>query len=152
MAPPPEPVTIDLGAVSWVTGEVAITNYVSARNVSLLREHDIRAVLCLDRDVFAGELGYGDVKAVKLVHLNDGANELRLFEYAVRVLRRLVSEHKRVLVHCVAGRSRSASVVAGYLRVKCGLQPDEALAAVRRVRSVTVVPPLLQLLDMMDAP
>ena len=137
-------------AVSWVTENVAITNYLSARNPDLIHRHDIRAVLCLDREAHGTRDDYSGIAEVELVHLNDGDNEMRVFARAVRALQRMVGKHKRVLVHCLAGRSRSVSVVAGYLRITRGLQPEEALAEIRRVRSVAVAPALVRLLDMLE--
>jgi hypothetical protein len=42
MVPSIAPGGTDLGAVSWVTEQIAITNHVSARNARPLREHGIR--------------------------------------------------------------------------------------------------------------
>lgn len=44
--------------------------------------------------------------------------------------------HGFVLVHCAAGRSRSATLVAAYLVAVLGMQPEEAVAAVRQARPI----------------
>jgi len=38
------------------------------------------------------------------------------------------------VVHCVAGKGRTGTVIAGYLLVKEGLNPEEAVEEVRRYR------------------
>eukprot|EP01062_Namystynia_karyoxenos_P046234 TRINITY_DN34560_c0_g1_i1.p1 TRINITY_DN34560_c0_g1~~TRINITY_DN34560_c0_g1_i1.p1 ORF type:complete len:205 (+),score=36.35 TRINITY_DN34560_c0_g1_i1:75-617(+) len=44
--------------------------------------------------------------------------------------------HRWVLVHCQAGRSRSATVLAAYLIRAHGLTAEEAVAEVRRARPI----------------
>jgi len=46
------------------------------------------------------------------------------------------SPDSRVLVHCLVGISRSATVVCAYLIATMGMTPDEALAAVRSKRGM----------------
>ena len=41
----------DADEVTWITDEVAITNFFSAHSKEVLARHRIRAVLCLDRDL-----------------------------------------------------------------------------------------------------
>ena len=37
--------------VTWITDNVAITNFVSAHDKHVLTEHGVKAILCLDREV-----------------------------------------------------------------------------------------------------
>jgi protein-tyrosine phosphatase len=104
-------------------------------------------VLSLDGSLAAGraaELGLAEVIPCCLV---DGAgNDLRVFRLAARDLRRLARTAAPVLVHCHAGRSRSAVVVAAYLILTAGLEPEAALRAVASKREINVTPALVQLL------
>lgn len=53
----------------------------------------------------------------------------------------LKSEAGSCLVHCAAGRSRSAAVVVGYLMWSDGLAMDDALAQVRATRPCVALNP-----------
>jgi hypothetical protein len=55
---------------------------------------------------------------------------------ALRFIREGVDAGERVLVHCHAGVSRSATVVLLYLMVYHGLGLDEALALLRKARPI----------------
>ena len=68
------------------------------------------------------------------------------FGMAVDALERLAQDCPPVLVHCHAGRSRSAVVVAAYLMRVRRIGPAEAVAAVAAVRDVAVTPALVRLL------
>lgn len=64
-------------------------------------------------------------------------NMLPLLPSAVEFLQRArVRADGRVLVHCQAGRSRSAAVVSGFLVLALGKTLDEALAMARAARAV----------------
>ena len=55
-----------------------------------------------------------------------------VLDQAAREVLRLRGEGKRVLIHCVAGRSRTAAVAARYSALHTGAQPMPALEAVHR--------------------
>lgn len=50
-------------------------------------------------------------------------------------------QHRRVLVHCRMGRSRSAAVVVGFLMREYGLSFADALARVRDTRPIVRINP-----------
>jgi dual specificity phosphatase 12 len=133
--------------MDWITDRVAIGNHLEAQDAELLKRHAFRSVLSLDGTLAAdraAEFGLAEVVPYRLV---DGAgNDLRVFRLATRDLRRLAKAQAPVLVHCHAGRSRSAVVVAAYLMLVEGLEPEAALAAVAAKREVNVTPALVELL------
>ena len=55
---------------------------------------------------------------------------------AVEFITEAISSGGKVLVHCLGGRSRSASCVIAYLMKTMGIDLDTALAMVRAKRSV----------------
>lgn len=59
---------------------------------------------------------------------------------AVYFVTKYLSEGKRVLVHCVAGKQRSAIIVASFLAQTEGLSPRDAIEEVRRYRDVAFSP------------
>jgi protein-tyrosine phosphatase len=66
----------------------------------------------------------------------DEEDLVRRLPEAVELLRRLHGEGKQVYVHCTAGMGRSPAVVVAYLSRYHGLDPQQALAEVRRHRRV----------------
>jgi protein-tyrosine phosphatase len=130
-----------------ITDTVAIGTEHEARDAALLRSHGIRSVVSLNdvlRPEHAAELGLAEVVGYRLL---DGANDLRLFRWAVEDLVRLVRTSPPVLVHCRAGRSRSPAVAAGYLILTEGLSPDGALAPIAARRELSVAPDRVRLPD-----
>jgi dual specificity phosphatase 12 len=105
--------------MDWITDQVAIGNIFDAQ--SLPREID--TVLCLldcceDRT---------DVDAL-CIPLQDGpGNRPQDVDEALRFLDDAVRAGERVLVHCHAGKSRSAVVVARWLIRTRGLTPTAAI-------------------------
>jgi protein-tyrosine phosphatase len=133
--------------MDWITEEVAIGNYLEAQDVTLLEQHGFRSVLSLDGTLSgkrAAGFGLSEVASYRLI---DGAgNDLRVFRFAIDDLLRLVRLHPPVLVQCHARRSRSASIVAGYLMHVHKVDPEQAMASVAARREINVSPPLAELL------
>jgi protein-tyrosine phosphatase len=134
--------------MDWITDQVAIGNYLEAQDPALLKQHGFRAIVSLDGSLTesqATELGLAEVAAYRLI---DGTgNDLHLFRRAVADLCRLASWQPPVLVHCHAGRSRAAAVVAGYLMRQQDMAADVAVAAVAARREICITGALMDLLE-----
>ncbi|XP_071495163.1 dual specificity protein phosphatase 3-like [Diadema antillarum] len=83
---------------------------------------------------------YEDVK-IKFCGLKvadiEGANLKEHFGTAVRFIdEALDEENGKILVHCVAGYSRSATVAMAYLMMRRGMRARDAVRAVRKKRDV----------------
>ena len=136
--------------VTWITDQVAITNFFSAHNKEILAENGIRAVLCLDRDLQGDSPAARGIECLRLVHMIDGPNETVVFKEAVDALEELILEHGRVVVHCRAGRSRSIAVAAAYLMKSLKMEASDALEAVMAKRPCSVAPELIRLVEEFD--
>ncbi|MHC5538412.1 dual specificity protein phosphatase family protein [Singulisphaera rosea] len=79
-----------------------------------------------------------------------GGNDLRILRFAVDGLRRLAKTAGPVLVHCHAGRSRSAAIVAAYLMEERGVNALEAIAQVGARREINITPALVDLLRRLE--
>jgi hypothetical protein len=134
-------------SVTWITGAIAITNFVSAHNKNVLAEHNIKGVLCLDRELEGCPSAARGAECVRVAHLIDGANELFFFKEAVAALEEIVARCGRVVVHCRAGRSRSVAVVAAYLKKMRNIDADAALEMVRSKRPSAIAPELIRLVE-----
>ena len=137
--------------MDWITPEVAIGNYLEAQDATLLKHHAFRSVLSLDGTLNsqrATEFGLAEVATYRLI---DGAgNDLRILEFAIDDLLRLARSHSPVLVQCHAGRSRSAVVVAGYLRHTLKVDAHEAIALIAAIREINISSELVELLNKLD--
>ena len=133
---------------NWITDQIAIGNYREATNRSFLAEHEIQSVLSLDGTLSPPHAaGLGLLEVVGYRFIDGEGNDPRLFRLAVDDLQRLIEVAPPVLVHCHAGRSRSAVVVAAYLMRAHGLKPAEAIARVASRREINITPELLELLE-----
>lgn len=136
--------------VDQITAEIFIGNFIAARDPKLLSQLGIRSILCLNNSleqISAESLG---VENVEVFNLADGpGNDLGYFERIVDTLQRLTEKHAPVLVSCHAGKSRSAAVVAAYLKQRERLEVEEAIARVAEKRIINITPSLLRLLEKM---
>ena len=118
--------------MDWITGQVAIGNFLDAQAENLSGTVD--AVLCLLYkccDVDHAEL---DILCLPLI---DGpGNNPRYIAAAVGYINDMVSSGDRILVHCHAGRSRSVCVVAKYLMEYKGLSQREAVELIKSKREI----------------
>ena len=134
--------------MDWITNHVAIGNYREAGDRSFLASQGIRSVLSLDgtlSSTHASTLGVVEVVGYRLI---DGeGNDGRIFRLVIDDLIRMVEAAPPVLVHCHAGRSRSAVVVAAYLMRVDHLEPAEAIARIASRRVIAITPELLALLE-----
>ena len=71
-----------------------------------------------------------------LIEKGNASNQGDLLTAAL-ILGRLVRTHRKVLVHCYAGKSRSPLVVAIYLAASEGISVEQALEKVALIRKET---------------
>jgi rhodanese-related sulfurtransferase len=131
-----------------IVDNIWIGNYLDAQNRQALAGAGIRSVLCLDGCLASWRAEDLGVERIEVVELIDGVgNPPERFLRAVRLLGTLASAHAPVLVHCHAGRSRSAAVVCKHFMIEHG---DNLTSAMRRItgrRTVAIVVGLQEALD-----
>lgn len=128
-------------AMNWVTDEIAIGDWRDATDADLLRRESVWSILSLIGKLVGRSAETLGVQRVEIFPLQDGpGDDLPLLAKAVDILARLVEEGPPVLVHCRAGRSRSAAVVVGYLMKSRGWTATEALAFVGSRRQIALNP------------
>lgn len=116
----------------WIGGER------DSLDAAAARRHGIGLVVNCTRDLpFALPAGVRRVR----VPVDDAAYDndamLRALPRAVHAIDAALAQGRGVLVHCFAGVSRSASVVAAYLVFRERLTPRQAVARVRAAKPVT---------------
>jgi predicted protein tyrosine phosphatase len=84
--------------------------------------------------------GQYSLKEWKIIKLNDSPDEttvqlfMSILPDAFEMIDRCYLTHSRLLVHCVAGNSRSAAVVIAWLMKRHNLTYEQALSYVREKR------------------
>ena len=106
-----------------------------------------RSILCLDGCMAGTSREQARVERVEVVELIDGAgNSPETFLRAVRLLGEMAARYAPVLVHCHAGRSRSATVIAS---ISCRRQHfAEAMGRITSKRRVAIMAGLQEALDL----
>ena len=133
--------------MNWIIPEIAIGNRAEALALAHTESHGFRAILCLDGTLNEDDFEQFGVEDLATFELIDGeGNDPKRFRRAVAVLRDMTRHSAPVFVHCQAGQSRSAAVVAAYLRTEWGYSPLGALEYVAARRETHVHPALVELL------
>lgn len=131
-----------------ISERIWIGNYLDAQDGEALRAAGIRSALCLCgclKELSAEKVGVDRVEVLELI---DGfGNPPEVFLRAVRLLRDLAARHPPVLVHCHAGRSRSAAVVCKFFMQEEGNTLVEAMQRITSRRQVAIAIGLQYALD-----
>ncbi|KAG1805354.1 protein-tyrosine phosphatase-like protein [Suillus subaureus] len=106
----------------------------SALDVKGLKERNIFSVLTAMR----GKVTIHAIFNRYQVNVDDSANEDVLVHFlpSISFIQNELDKGRGVLVHCMAGISRSATIVAAYLMYSLKLDPESAVDMIRTVRSI----------------
>ena len=118
----------------WIGSRVDSLNRVAAQR------HDVGLIVKCTRDIPFSVPGVKRVRVPVDDIPDDAAVMLAHIPKAVRAIDETLRHGKAVLVHCHAGISRSASVVAAFLMAREGLSPTQAIARIRRAKPETFRP------------
>lgn len=133
--------------MNWITEKIAIGDWRDAVNADLLRQEGIHSVLSLIGKLVGRSAESIGVQRLEIFPLQDGpGDDMKRFRRAVDLLSRMVSEGAPVLVHCRAGRSRSAAIVSAHLMHSLHCTAEEALALVASKRDIGLNPEMAALL------
>ncbi|MFF2378403.1 ADP-ribosylglycohydrolase family protein [Streptomyces xiamenensis] len=111
-----------------ILGNLALTEHVGSAQVD--------AVVSLCRVGSSKILTDADIQHVRVWLVDKSATNTHLhftLDQAAREILRLRQEGKRVLLHCVAGRSRTPAVAAVYSHLAYGVPPMDSLRQINRV-------------------
>jgi protein-tyrosine phosphatase/endonuclease/exonuclease/phosphatase family metal-dependent hydrolase len=121
--------------------------FVSAMNIPLLLENNIRLVINTARDLeshfpkFAKTKESYTANDISVIEMNwvdseDQEIDFNRLASVVLAMRQALVEGNGVLVHCAQGRSRSSTVVVAYLMQSCNCDYETALGVVQEGRSM----------------
>lgn len=126
--------------MDWITPQIAIGNFINAQNAS---PAEIDAILCLKTGCCDENDDRFDILCLPL---KDGVgNTRRDITDAIDFIDGVVSDGKKILVHCHAGRSRSVCIVARYLILKQYMTQQQALDKIESIRDIFLSPGIEEL-------
>lgn len=105
-----------------------------ASNLSQLKEHNISSVLNVAkgcRNYFEDDLEYFNLPVLDICEEDIST----IFQKSYDFIEQVHLSGGKVLVHCNAGISRSATICAAYLMKRQGLTMDEALKTIKEKRN-----------------
>ena len=118
--------------MSQITANIYLGNLFDAQNIQKLLKLGIKKVLSLITDTQL--LKYPDEIEHKLIKIEDYPKE-NIIQYFYECLL-FIDDNKKVLVHCVAGASRSATIIVAYIMWKNQLEYSEAIKLVEQIRPI----------------
>jgi len=118
--------------IDFLTGDLALGSLVAASDPGVLTRHGIRAIV--DASNREGNPRFPGVHYYE-VPIDDPDERLTAFLPGVVAFIDGARRHGPVLLHCVAGISRSPALALCYLHERSGLSLAEALDHVRRHRA-----------------
>ena len=129
--------------MDWITEHIAVGSFIDAQHAD---PDDVDAILCLIADCCDEDDVRFDVLNLPLV---DGpGNDSRRVHEALAFVHDAVSNGKRILVHCHAGRSRSVCIVVRYLMTYMGRPRQQAIAMVQAKHDIYLSPGIEEILAM----
>ncbi|KAL0096921.1 protein-tyrosine phosphatase-like protein [Phycomyces blakesleeanus] len=111
----------------WIGG------YTALESQKFLKKNDITHILSMGHFEYSYPSAEYDNKIIRISD-NPGANIIQFFPETYEYINNAVSNERHILVHCLAGVSRSPTVVTAYLMKKRRLRPKEALAIIAQSR------------------
>ncbi|KAK0242549.1 phosphatases II [Armillaria gallica] len=121
--------------VNLVIDRLYLGNIRAATSTRATGERGITHIVSVCSDPIPAELPESGIQHLRIeVEDVDYADLLRHLPRAIRFIHEALSNQGVVLVHCVQGLSRSATVVAAYLMWAQRIHATEALEIVRRAR------------------
>ena len=104
-----------------------------ASSEKVIRELNITVIINCTVDIPFGEFEGVEFHRIPVDDKNE-ANIQLYFEEAIGIIETASSQGKTVLVHCMAGISRSATIVAAYLMKTRGMTHVEAITEIKKTR------------------
>ena len=118
--------------MSQITDTIYLGNLYNAQNIKTLLQLGIKKVLSLITETQL--LSYPKEIEHKLICIPDFPRE-NIIKYFYECLL-FIDDNKKVLVHCVAGASRSATIIVAFIMWKNQLEYSEAIKLVEQIRPI----------------
>ncbi|KAJ3029691.1 UNVERIFIED_CONTAM: hypothetical protein HDU68_011407 [Siphonaria sp. JEL0065] len=120
--------------MDFVQQHIYISSCDESESLLLLESNKIKAIVSLGHG-FTPKYADKQIKYLLIdIEDNEYENALDHFDEGVTFIQKSVSANENVLIHCVAGVSRSATLVAAYLMKVNGIGALEAVDLIRLAR------------------
>lgn len=131
---------VPLAKYNKISNHIFLGNFQAAKDKDLFKTHKIRAVLNCSKEIPNYYSNHKDIEYMR-IPVDDSLKQKDydlMFQY-MPVIVEFIHKHAgianhNILIHCHAGRQRSAISVAAYLVAKCGKSPREACKIVMEKR------------------
>ncbi|GEM_PF-1126545 len=125
--------------MDWITSDIAVGNVEDALALRAAEAAEVDSVLCLSG--FPTLSYIADLRWTGVPMVDGPGNDPGLFLQALHVIQSALESGRRILVHCMEGRSRSVLVVSLHLAITQNVPLDEAIRMVEERRSLAAVDP-----------
>ncbi|HIQ30019.1 MAG TPA: hypothetical protein EYH45_05585 [Candidatus Caldiarchaeum subterraneum] len=121
---------------SWVDNCIAASAVPDgSKHLRWLKQQGIEAILCLvEKPVNREEADRLGMEYIHIPMKDHQPPDVGDLIKAVQHIRRVTSEGRKILIHCAAGMGRTGTVLAAYLIISKGMNPQEAIGYIRRLR------------------
>jgi protein-tyrosine phosphatase len=136
--------------MDWITDDILIGNYLDAQDLETLQREGVKSIIGLNGESYALPYGEHMITKIKVFDFVDGAgNDPDLFLTAVDTLQHYRRTRTRapVFVHCHAGKSRSAVLVAVHLMRDENMSLSDAMKLIGSKRDIRITTGMQLALD-----
>lgn len=112
----------------------------SSRDYTFISDNNISAIINATYDIDI--IKYNDIKFYR-IPLGDSGDPIdqvlmdKCLPKAVNLLYKLMCNHNNILIHCMAGQQRSATIVAGFIYLYFDMSLEDTLKYIIKQRPVS---------------
>ena len=126
---------ISTDSMNEIIDGIYIGDIYSASNYNNLKKNNIKSIVCCVVGIDDLYPKYIDYLNLDLID-NCDENIIRVFDESNKFIENNVKDNKNILIHCIAGVSRSVTLLAAYLIKNYDYTPEKALEVIREKRNI----------------
>jgi len=135
---------------SRITEQVYVGSQFNQHGLEVLRREGISAVVNMRIERDDAEAGLLLEEYCYLPTIDDEAPSEAHIDEGIQFIRRMVSEGRKVYIHCAGGIGRAPTMAAAYFIAE-GASVEEAIARIQDVRPyIRIMPPQMELLRKLE--
>ena len=129
--------------ISWITEDIALSSCLCAMNGDFIKDEGIRTVIGIGgMQVKSVPEGVEHVKFPSIIDRTDDFSTSDIIAFLTAIKK--ATDDGKVLVHCLAGISRSPGFVTLHLCVNEGMEWEDAKKLVMAKRDIVDIHPLIE--------
>jgi protein-tyrosine phosphatase len=114
---------------------IYIGDIYSASNYNNLEKNNIKSIVCCVVGIDDLYPKYIDYLNLDLID-NCDENITRVFDVSNKFIESNIKDNKKILIHCIAGVSRSVTLLIAYLIKNYDYNPEKALEIIKKHRNI----------------